>query len=74
MNEAPADLVLVRLESQEGRRAWSRGITQGTPRAIRLLEAVQTATGLSRYEDISPVMEEVDSRILAGALIPKARR
>lgn len=73
MNETPADLVLARLESQEGRRAWSRGITHGTPRALRLLEAVQTATGLVRYEDIAPVMEEVDDRILAGALLPRGR-
>jgi hypothetical protein len=70
MNAAPSDLVLARLESQEGRLAWSRGIAHGTPRALRLLEAVQSATGLIRYEDIAPVMEDVDSRILAGSLLP----
>jgi hypothetical protein len=63
MNATPADLVLARLESQEGRRAWSRGITQGTPRALRLLEAVQSATGLTRYEDIGPVMKKVDTLV-----------
>lgn len=70
MNATSTDLVLARLESQDGRRAWSRGIAHGTPRPLRLLEAVQSATGLIRYEDIAPVMEEVDSRILAGALLP----
>jgi hypothetical protein len=69
-----ADLVLARLQSTDGRYSWRRSISRGIPRAVCLVDAVQAATGLERYEDLVTVMDEVDARILSGALLesPKA--
>lgn len=64
-----ADLVIERLRSQAGRRSWDEARERGIPRAARLVSVVHETTGLDRIEGLQAVMDEVDTRILSGALL-----
>jgi hypothetical protein len=61
--------VIEHLKSSKGRADWRRSIARGVPRKACLASVVHETTGLCRIEDLSAVMDEVDARILSGALL-----
>jgi hypothetical protein len=50
-------------------------VARGAPRPSRITAAVGAVVGVGtfiRYEDLVETMDEVETRILAGALLPSA--
>jgi len=68
-----ADLTVARLRSHEGGLDYSRLRDRGIPRSARIVQAIYAVTGKEdylAYEDLGVMVDEIDTRILGGALLP----